>query len=86
MQDTHNEHAFVLRHVEHDVRSVLVTPQMRRQLSGTTTKHWLLRKVSEAFVQAMQVALRLRQSEIQDRVLINNTSDRIQAAMWVIVP
>ena len=64
MQDTHNEHTFVLRHVIHDVRSVFVTPQIRRELSGTSTKHWLLRKVSETFVQAIQIILCLRQSEI----------------------
>jgi hypothetical protein len=43
---------------------------MLRDPTGTATKHWLLRKSSEAFMQASQVALSLRQSEIDCRVLM----------------
>ena len=71
MQDAHDPNALRRRQVKNDVRLILKPAQLRREFLGAEPLQGIVRKRLEVLLQTQEIAPRLLQSEIEDRVFVD---------------
>ena len=69
MQHAHDEDAICILRIEHDVRSVLETPQAGCEPVRTPAQSRMLCEVTEASIEIVPVSTRLHDAETLDRVV-----------------